>query len=160
MLILTIFIMELAVLSNATVFKPTDRSFRSVQSRRDGDANDRPGSLDWSHDGLSRFGTSCPSTSSEPIRDRSLLLHRQKKTQLWLWLAVFSTFGSSSALSLEEGRSKPAWSFCSRSSTCRRWAMAWTFWRPTRILFHRPSITHQRPSPNKSNHWTGDSGVI
>ena len=49
--------------------------------------------------------------------------------------------------SLEKGRSKRLRSFGSISKTCRRWAMAWTCWSPTRISFHTPSTTHQRPSP-------------
>ena len=63
-------------------------------------------------------------------------------------------------LSVEEGRSKPVEFSGSRSSTFRRWAMAQTCWRSTRISSHTPSITRERPSPPKSNHWTADSGII
>ncbi len=77
--------------SNATVAKPANGSFkqydeakiqpssnRPALSRRDGDASDRQGSRHPSQDGLSLVGPSCPVTPSKPTTDRSLLLHRNR----------------------------------------------------------------------------------
>ena len=66
----------------------------------------------------------------------------------------------SSALSVEGERSKPTRSSGSRSSTCQLLAMAQTCCSPTRILSHTPSIKRERSSPHKSNHSTGDWGII
>ncbi|MBT6726517.1 MAG: hypothetical protein HOA75_07120 [Deltaproteobacteria bacterium] len=52
----------------------------SVLSRRDGEASYRPGSQDPSQDSLSLVGASCPSTPSKLTTDRSLLLHRNRRT--------------------------------------------------------------------------------
>ena len=64
---------------------------------------------------------SAPSSKSMNSARSSL-----KKSQCWLWLAMDSILARSSALPVEEGRSKRVRSFGSRSSTCRRWAMART----------------------------------
>ncbi len=79
--------------SNATVAKPTDGSFKhyeevkiqpsqatglSALSRRDGNASDRQGSWHPSQDGLSLVGKSCPVTPTKPTTDRGLLLHRNR----------------------------------------------------------------------------------
>ena len=59
------------------------------------------------HKTLLLAAASCPSTPSEPIADRGLLLHRSrsalsslKKSQCWLWIAVDSIFGKVQRLCL------------------------------------------------------------
>ena len=61
--------------------------------------------------------------------------------------------------SLDGSCKPPKHSHCIRSSNCWRCAMNGTCWRLARILSHTPSITCERPSPHKSNHWLADSGI-
>ena len=86
------------------------------------------------HKTLLLAAASCPSTPSEPTADRGLLLHRsrsalsslKKVPMLALASGRLHLWQGPKALSVEGGRSQPVRSFGSRSSICRRWAMART----------------------------------
>ncbi len=144
--------------SNATVAKPADGSFKhydeakiqpsnkdlSALSRRDGNASNRPSSRDPSQDGLRLVGPSCQSTPNKPTRPKSApssismnsVRHRKKISMLAL-ASGRPIFGRS--LALEEGRSKQVRSFGSRSKHL-----------PTmnENLSHTPSTTRQKSYEN------------
>jgi len=81
----------------------------SILFRRDGDVSYRPDSQHPSQDGLSQVGKSCPSTPSKLTTDRSLYVHRKKRSQCWLWLAVDSIFGKVLDFVCDSRSVKRAW---------------------------------------------------
>ena len=109
--------MARVVLSNATVAKPADGSFKhtamrqrsspqatglSALSRGDGDASDRQGSRHPSQESLSLVGTSFAKHSQQarhrpkpapPSKSMNSARSSLKKSQCWLWLAVGFIFG-------------------------------------------------------------------
>ena len=146
MLILTLFAMAPVGVSNATaVANPADESFRRYDEAKIHPSSNRPVSsgmgmravsrvLGIHHKTLSLVGASYQSTPSEPTADRGLLLHRsrsalsslKKVPMLALASGRLHLWQGPKALSVEGGRSQPVRSFGSRSSICRRWAMART----------------------------------